>query len=140
MPGPAREFVREHHVHYEVEPEEVVAPGRREVTGYRVRLFATHGEDRLEDPACPRCVALRAELQEFARTLVPPPGQGDPAELVPSVAPKLYRSSEVPGADEVHVTLRVVCSAPDHRVARGPEERCLAPIAARLAELGVPRR
>jgi hypothetical protein len=134
-----RDFVRAHHVHYEVEPEEVVAPGKREITGWRLRLFATHGEDRLEDPACPRCLELRRELQEFARALVPP-GEGDQAELVSAAAPKLYRSTEVPDADEVLVTLRVLCTSPAHRGARTPEEGCLAPFTARLSQLGVPRR
>ncbi len=135
-----REFVRAHHVHYEVEPEEVIGPERRDVTGWRVRLFATHGEDKLEDPTCPRCVELRRELQEFARALVPPDAGGETAEIVSGAAPKIYRSTEVPEADEVHVTLRVLCTSPAHRGARTPEEGCVAPIAARLAQLGVPRR
>lgn len=134
-----REFVREHHVHYEVEPEEVQAPGRREVTGWRVRLFATHGEDKLEDPTCARCVELRRELQEFAQALVPPDAE-DRAELVTGAAPRIYRSTEVPDADEVHVTLRVLCSTPAHRTDAAKGERCLRPIADRLSELGVPRR
>ncbi len=134
-----REFVREHHVHYEVEPEEVVAPGRHEVTGWRVRLFATHGEDKLEDPACARCVELRRELQEFARALVPA-DVADRAEVVSGAAPRIYRSTEVPDADEVHVTLRVICGTPEHQAAPAREERCLRPIADRLAKLGVPRR
>lgn len=141
MAAPDREFVRAHHLHYEVEPEEVVAPDHREVTGYRVRLFATHGEDRLEEPACPRCHELRAELQAFARALLPPDGErGEHAELVPAASPKIYKSSEVPGADEVHVTVRVLCGSPGQRGPRGPDERCLAPITRRLEELGVPRR
>jgi hypothetical protein len=139
MAAPDREFVREHHVHYEVEPEEVVAPGRREVTGYRVRLFATHGEERLGDPACPRCLELRHALQELARGLVPPDGD-DRAEVVSGAAPRIYQSREVPGADEVHVTLRVLCGSPEHLSAQAPAERCLAPITERLARLGVPRR
>jgi hypothetical protein len=134
-----RAFVREHHVHYEVEPEEIEAPGRHEVTGWRVRLFATHGEDRLEDPTCARCVELRQELQEFAQALVPPDA-ADHAEIVTGAAPRIYKSTEVPDADEVHVTLRVLCGAPERGAAAGPEERWLRPIADRLAALGVPRR
>jgi hypothetical protein len=140
MTAPDREFVREHHVHYEVEPEEVVAPDHREVTGYRVRLFATHGDEKLPDPACPRCHELRSDLQAFARGLVPPDGEGDPVEIVAAAAPRIYASREVPGADEVQVTVRVLCSSPGHRSARSPEEGCLAPIAERLSRLGVPRR
>jgi hypothetical protein len=136
-----RNFVREHHVHYEVEPEEVLAPDRREVTGYRVRIFATHGEEKLEDPTCERCVALRGELQEFAQALAPAGAQEDAVEVVSGATPRIYESAEVPDADEVHVTLRVLCATPEHR--REPaerERRCLGAITHRLAELGVPRR
>lgn len=134
-----REFVREHHVHYEVEPEEVVAPDHREVTGYRVRLFATHGEDRLEEPACRRCVELRGELQAFAQTIAPP-GDGDTIEVVSGAAADLQVGG---GArrGEVHVTLRVLCGTPEHRrAAAEPERACLGAITRRLEELGVPRR
>jgi hypothetical protein len=140
MAGLDPAFVREHHVHYEVEPEEVEGPGHREVTGYRVRLFATHGEEKLEDPACPRCLALRGELQAFARGLLPPDGEGDRVELVPTAAPRIYGSTEVPGADEVHVTVRVICRSPEHRGEAAPEERCLGGLRQRLEALGVPRR
>ncbi len=134
-------FVREHHVHYEVAPEEVVEPSHHEVTGYQVRLFATHGESGLEGPSCPQCVDLTNELRGFARSLVPPAGEGDPAEVVPPrAAPKLYRSTEVPGADEVSVTVRVLCTSAEHRAAGAPEERCLEPLKTRLEGLGVPRR
>jgi hypothetical protein len=139
MAGREREFVRAHHVHYEVEPEAVDAPDRREVTGWRVRLYATHGEEKLEDPACARCVELRRELQGFAQTLVPPDAE-DRAEVVTGATPRIYRSTEVPDADEVHVTLRVLCGTPEHRRGGAREERCLRPIADRLAALGVPRR
>jgi hypothetical protein len=134
-----REFVREHHVHYEVEPEETDAQGRREVTGWRVRLFATHGEEKLADPTCEKCVDLRRDLQEFARGLVAQ-GAEDRAEVVTGAAPRIYASSEVPDADEVHVTLRVLCDTPEHRAAGARGEPCLRPIADRLAALGVPRR
>jgi hypothetical protein len=134
-----RAFVREHHLHYEVEAEEVVAANRREVTGWRLRLFATHGEAKLEGPSCPRCLELTGELESFAGRIAPPAG-ADRAEVVPKAAPKLYRSTEVPGADEVSVTVRVLCASPEHRAASASEERCLEPIKAELDRLGIPRR
>lgn len=139
--GTLGRFVREHHLHYEVEPEETVAPDHREVTGYQVRLFATHGEAKLEEPACPRCVELTSELREFARELVEPAGGGDRAEVVPPRAtPKIYKSTEVDGADEVSVTVRVLCATPEHRGQGGPAERCIEPLRGKLEKLGVPRR
>jgi hypothetical protein len=134
-----RRFTREHHVHYEVEPEEAAAEGRREVTGFGVRLFATHGDSKLEAPQCPRCVALREELRSFALRLIAG-ADGDRAELVPATASKIYRSTEVPGADEVAVRLHVRCTAPEHRAPEGGEDRCLGAVRERLEALGVPRR
>lgn len=133
-------FVREHHVHYEVEPEVVVGPSRSEVTGYQVRLFATHGEAKLEEPLCPRCVELTGELREFAATLVRESGEGDREEVVPTATPALYRSTEVPDADEVSVTVRVLCTTPEHRTPDAGAEGCLAPLRERLERLHVPRR
>jgi hypothetical protein len=134
-----RAFVQEHHVHYEVEPEEVDAPGRREVTGWRVRLFATQAAEKLEDPSSPRCVELWHELQEFAQAVVPPDAE-DHAEVVSGMTPRIYQSTEVPDADEIHVTVRVTCGTPEHRAGAARGEACLRPIADRLKQLGVPRR
>jgi len=144
MEGPDREslrrFAREHHVHYEVEPEEIVDAEHREVTGWRLRLFATHVEAKLEGPSCPRCVELTNELCGLAARLASDQGAGDTAEVVPRAAPKLYRSTEVPDADEVAVTVRVLCGSPEHRAAGRSEERCLRPLTHELAGLGIPRR
>ena len=135
-----RQFAREHHLHYEVEPEVVGDTGHRELTGWRLRLFATHGEAKLEEPGCPRCVDLTSELCSFAETLTPDEDAGDTAEVVPRAAPKLYRSTEVPDGDEVAVTVRILCGSPQHRAAGTSEERCLKPMKRELEGLGVPRR
>lgn len=128
-------------MHYEVEPEAVGEGERRDVAGFEVRLFATHGESKLEAPACPRCVELQEELRSFAERVVAS-GEGAPhAEIAPSV-PALYGSTEVPGADEVSVAVRIRCDAPDHRAAGGGggEDRCLGELRHQLDALGVPRR
>lgn len=54
-PTSLHDFVREHHVHYEVEPEEVAEGRRRELVALRLRLLATHARERLEAPGCPAC-------------------------------------------------------------------------------------
>jgi hypothetical protein len=127
-------FARDHHVHYEVEPEAAGDQGD-EVVGFQVRLFATHGEQRVEPPACPRCVALLRDLRSFAEQVIAA-GAAGRAEIAPSV-PATYQSTEVPGADEVSVAVRVHCHAPEHR---GSEDRCLGELRERLDALGVPRR
>jgi hypothetical protein len=130
-------FARDHHVHYEVEPEAVDDGDKREVVGFEVRLFATHGEARLEAPSCPRCVELQAELRSFAERVVAS-GEED-AEIAPA-SPALYQSTEVQGADEVSVAVRVRCDLPEHRGAGAAEDRCLGLIRERLHALGVPKR
>ncbi|BDG05207.1 hypothetical protein [Anaeromyxobacter oryzae] len=132
-------FAREHHVHYEVEPEEVVERDRREVVGFEVRLFATHGESKLEAPACPRCVELLRELRSFAEQLVASGDAASRAEIVPRPS-ALYQSTEVPGADEVAVAVRVRCDAAEHRREGVAEDPCLGGLRSRLDSLHVPRR
>ena len=133
------EFVRQHHVHYEVEPEEVAAGRRRELVGLRLRLLATHTREKLAAPGCPACAELLGALREFAERVADDAGLSDRAESIPA-ARKLYQSDEERDADEVALTLRVHCDAPEHRQPGVGEERCLATLRERFAELGVQRR
>ncbi len=133
------EFVRRHHVHYEVEPEEVSQGGQRELVGVRLRLLATHERARLDAPGCPACVDLLRELGSFADRVVGEAGIAERAETIPATR-KLYQSSEDRSADEVALTIRVRCDAPEHRQPGAGEDRCLAGVRERLRELGVERR
>jgi hypothetical protein len=132
-------FVREHHVHYEVEPAAVTDGERREVVGYEVRLFATHSQSRLPAPGCPRCLELVSELRSFAERLVSP-GHAVSWTGIAPVTPALYQSGEVPSADEVSLTMHVLCDSPEHRGAGTGERLCLEEIRERLGAVGVPRR
>jgi hypothetical protein len=134
---PLERFAREHHVHYEVEPEVVVEGERREVVGVQLRLFATHGESKLEAPACPRCVDLLRDLRSFADRIVRWGDEADRIEIAPA-SPALYASTEVPGADEVALAVRVRCDTPEQR--RAGDDRCVAELRERLREVGVPQR
>lgn len=137
--GAPSRFVKEHHVHYEIEPETVVQRDRRELVGYEVRLFATHGEAKLRAPGCRKCAELLGELRSFAERLVVP-GHAATWTGPPAATPALYQSSEVPGADEVTITMRVHCDAPDHQQSEGGGRRCMDEIRERLDEAGIPRR
>ncbi|MGC4001407.1 MAG: hypothetical protein QM767_29690 [Anaeromyxobacter sp.] len=130
-------FVREHHVHCEVEPETVEAGGRREVVAHDLRLFATHGEAGLRAPGCQRCAALERELRAFAEQAVRA-GAEDVTEFLPAATRALHASTEVPGADEVEVRVRVRCASPEHRQAES--DPCLEAVERRLEALGLPRR
>ncbi len=130
------QFAREHHVHYEVEAEEAGEAQASEVVGFAVRLFATHGEQKVEPPTCPRCLELVHALEGFAERVLAAGDAAERAEIVVGV-PTVYQSTEVPGANEVSVAVRVHCHAPEHR---GGEDRCIGDLRHRLDALGIPRR
>ncbi len=132
------EFVREHHVHYELEPEEVADGGHRELVGVRLRLLARHERAWLDAPGCPACVDLLRELGSFADRVVGEAGIAERAETIPATR-KLYQSSEDRSADEVALTIRVRCDAPEHRQPGAGQDRCLAAVTDRLAEVGATR-
>ncbi len=132
------DFVRQHHVHYEVEPEEVSEGPHRELVGVRLRLLATHERARLDAPGCPTCVDLLRELSSFADRVVGEAGLADRAETIPATR-KLYQSAVDRNADEVALTIRVRCDQPEHRRPGAGEDRCLAAVRDRLAEVGVAR-
>jgi hypothetical protein len=134
-----RQFAQEHHVHYELEPELMGEGEERSVVGFDVRLFATHEEARLEAPACPRCVALAADLRAFAERVVSGGDAQARTEIVPA-EPVLYESAEVPGSDEVPITVRVRFDAPVRAAAGAAEDHRLRELQTRLEALGVPRR
>ena len=141
-PGEQRalhDFVRAHHVHYEVEPEEVADGRRRELVGVRLRLLAVHATEKVAAPGDPPATELLGELQAFADRVAAEAGLAGRAEAIPA-ARKLYQSEEERDADEVALTLRVHCEAPEHRQPGAGEDRCLATLRDRLAELGVQRR
>ncbi len=132
------EFVRQHHVHWEIEPEEVADGDRRELVGVRLRLLARHERARLDAPGCPACVDLLKELSSFADRVVGAAGVAERAETIPATR-KLYQASEDRNADEVALTIRVRCEIPEHRRPGAGQERCLAAVADRLAEVGATR-
>jgi hypothetical protein len=131
-----RDFARAHHVHYEVEPEEVTGGARRELVGVRLRLLATHERSALGVPGCPACVELLGELRSFADRIVAEAGVADRAETIPAPR-KLYQSAAERSSDEVALTIRVRCHAPEHRQPGAGGERCIASVRERLADLGV---
>ena len=132
-------FVREHHVHYEVSPEEVADAGRRDVVALQMRIFATHEKVRMTVPGCPACVKLQLELRSFAEEVVRAAEASGRAEVFLGRR-ALYQSSSAQGGDEVAVVVRVRCDRPERTRQGGVEDLCLGEIRDRLAEIGVPRR
>ncbi len=126
-------FAREHHLSYDVE-EESPAADAQEAATFEVRLFATHGEDRLEAPTCPRCVELTTTLREFATRVVTALDATSWAEIL-EPAPVLYTAANQHGPDEVSVVLRVL----DER-ADAPGEGRVGTLEHHLKSLGIERR
>ncbi len=132
-------FAREHHLTYELEPE-VVEGEQRDVVGFEVRLYATHGESKLEAPGCPRCVELAGELRSFAERLISAGDAPRWTEITPPGAPALYQSAEVPGADEVALAMRVRRDPRDGGTAKPSDDPHVGEIRARLEAVGAHRR
>jgi hypothetical protein len=133
------QFARQHHVHYEIDPEEVGDGEERERVGLQVRLFAMHERARLGAPGCRECVELLEALRSFAERLTRGTGAAPRTELLPA-PPALYQSAEEPDRDEVALTVRVRCETPEHRRPGSGEDVCLGDLRQRLEEVGVPRR
>ncbi len=112
---------------------------RTELAGVRIRLLATHARGALGAPGCPECLQLLGDLQSFADRVVAEAGVAERSETIPAPR-KLYQSSEERNADEVALTLRVHCVAPEHRQPGAGEDRCLAGVRERLRELGAEQR
>jgi hypothetical protein len=130
------QFAREHHVHYDVEPETARQRDRTEVVGFGVRLLATHEGSKLAAPACPKCMELLSGLRSFAERLIRSGEAASWTELVPDPA-VLHESSEVRGADEVALTLRVRSDPGGHSPEHASADHRLSEIRERLEAVGV---
>ncbi len=131
-------FVKSHHVHYSVEPEWAVAGGSRKPIGFSVRLFAVHDKGARALPACPKSRALAGSLRSLAEALLPTCTMTlveiEPFSLV------LYGSREVPGADEVALTIRLSQPRRYADPVDASAEPCLKQIRESFKVLSLPER
>jgi hypothetical protein len=135
-----RQFVKRHHVHYSVEPEWVITGDGRWPVGFNVRLFAGHGRRARALPGGPKSRALVASLRSLAESLLPECRTVGRIELEP-FRPVLYESRELPGTDEVAVTIRLLREFERHVHPSGAsEEHCLRQIRKGLKLLSLPER
>ena len=135
--GALQRFVRENHVHYDVDPEEAMPEGENEVVGFDVRLLASH-DGSLKDPTCAKCTSLLSELRGFAARVVASAGAESFTEIVPEPG-MLYQSTESRDTDEVAVTLRIRRDEHEQRPEGASEDRRLAAMRKYLESLGVRR-
>jgi hypothetical protein len=135
---PAREFVRRHHVHYDIRDELVVDGEERRKVGYRVRLWGVVPRggflpaDAAESPFAQELVALAEH--------VVPDDRGDTAVSIQPPAPALYDSRVVAGADEIALDIRLVHGAFGDAPSGAAEDRCLKSIRRILDQIGAPQR
>lgn len=136
--APGKEFVRRHHVHYDVRDELVVDGEQRQKVGYRVRLWGVLPQqgllpaDVVESPFAQELVALAEQVL---------PGDRDDTVIsIEPPAPKLYDSRVVNGADEIALDIRLVHAGLGEVPSGAAEERCLRIIRRALEKLGAPQR
>ena len=134
-----RDSARRHHVHFEVQPELILERDVLTQVGYQVRVWTVHDKGAHAMPGCVKCRELLAELDRIVQWAIPTEDRPTRIEIErPGAA--LYDSKEVPGSDEVALTIRLV-----HREAYAApidacERRCLQQIRERLRGLGIPER
>jgi hypothetical protein len=134
-----RASAKAHHVHFEVRPELQVDGDLWMKVGFEVRVWAVHDKGAHAMPGCRKCHDLLAQLDRIVQWAIPTEERPTRTEIEPS-GPILYDSREVPGTDEVAITIRLT-----HREAYATpvdscEERCLRQIRERLGLLGIPER
>ena len=135
-----RHFVKEHHVHFSIEPEWAVTPGGRRAVGFNVRLFAALEKGDRTLPGGSKSRALAASLRKVVESLLPECDSAARIDVEP-FSPALYDSREVPGADEVALTLRLLHYSENYaRPVDASEERCLRALRSRFKAVSLPER
>jgi hypothetical protein len=136
--GPAREFVRRHHLHYDVRDELVVEGEQRRRIGYRLRLWGVVPRggllpgDVVESPFAQELVSLAEQ--------VVPEDRGGANVVIEPPAPALYDSRVVSGADEIALDIRLLRTGAGDPAGGTPEDGCLKAIRKALEALGAPQR
>ncbi len=127
-------FAREHHVSYDVVEDAQPAAGQQG-RAFELRLFATHGEDKLEAPLCPRSTELARELQSFASGIVASVDGAGWAEIM-EPPPVVYAAASQRGPAEVSLALHVLGDPNESGAADGH----VRTLEQNLKALGISRR
>jgi 3-oxoacyl-(acyl-carrier-protein) synthase len=132
---PGRDFVRRHHVHYDVRDELVVDGEQRRKIGYRIRLWGVVPEQGLL-PADVMESPFTQELLALAEQVLPRERHETAVSIEPP-APALYDSRVVTGADEIALDIRLVHDGMGDVPSGAAEERCLRAIRRALEKAGL---
>lgn len=131
-----RSLVEKHSVHFEARPEEQLVDGKIVKIGFELQLYATHdhGETRLT-PGCERCVQTFADLREIAEWIMPREQRPSQYEIEPFDS-ALHLSPARKLRGEVVLTMKIVHRHGFFQPIDECEQRCLAEMKKKLAELG----
>jgi hypothetical protein len=126
------EFVRAHHVHFDVKPEILIQGAERVKVGFEVRIWGMHTRGS-------QCHDLAARLSRLADWAIP--HEHRPTVIVIEPFERaLYDSKEIAGADEIAVAIRLVHRDGYELPIDACEERCLKEIRERLRTLKAQER
>jgi hypothetical protein len=133
------EFVRAHHVHFDVRPETAMRGMERVKVGFEVRIWGMHARGARVLPGCKKCRDLAADLGRLAEWAIP--HEDRPTRiLIEPLQPALYDSKDVAGADEIAIAIRLVHRDGYERPIDACEESCLKEIRERLRTLKAQER
>ena len=133
------EFVRAHHVHFDVKPEILFRGTERVKVGFEVRIWGMHARGSHALPGCPKCHDLDARLRRLAQWAIP--HEHRPTKIVIEPFQRaLYDSKEIAGADEIAIAIRLVHRDGYELPIDACEERCLKEIRERLRTLKAQER
>jgi len=90
-------------------------------------------------PGCPKCVSLVEGLRQMAAEAVPREGRPTLVSMEP-FEPALYDSTQVPGADEVRLDVRLTHRDRYDAPIDACEDRCLREIRDGLKQFGIRER
>lgn len=132
-----RSLVETHSVCYEARPEERFVDGKIVKVGFELQLYGTHddGETRLT-PGCERCVQTFEDLREIAEWIMPQEERPSQYEIEPYHS-ALHLSPTRKLRGEVVLTITIVHRRGFLQPIDECEQRCLAEMKRKLAELGV---
>ncbi|MHB8420450.1 MAG: hypothetical protein ACYDCL_20445 [Myxococcales bacterium] len=135
--GQLRTLARRHAVRYEVLRELQPIGGALTPVGFDLRLWGLHEHPQGTMPGCPECVKVYAALKEIATWTLPEERRPSWYQIQPFDA-TLRVSPENRQRDEVLLEVQILHRHEFLSPIDSCEERCLAEMREKLAELGVP--
>lgn len=137
MIGRIKKLVELHSVRYEVRPLEELVDGKIVKVGFKLQLCGAHehGETRLT-PGCERCVQTFHDLRQIAEWIMPKEERASRYEIEPYHS-ELSLSPARGLRAEVVLTMTIMHRHGFFQPIDDCEQRCLAEMRTKLAELGV---